>query len=153
MPPETNLFELQFLLDELPLLAGDYLKRRTRRSGFSYSTADTIAFCAGRKIKEGDRSKDNLKKIFAWKNSDDYRWWDKLERDFDKNTPDAIEKALTVAVEADDGVVAIKALTELYGVGVPTASAILATIHPERYTVIDQLALRGVGIDDPPIAF
>ena len=43
---------------------------------------------------------------------------------------------------------AIAALIELNGVQVRTASAMLAAIYPDQYTVMDELALRALGVDD-----
>jgi len=39
----------------------------------------------------------------------------------------------------------VKALLELHGVDIPVASAILAAIYPERYTVLDFRALEALG--------
>jgi hypothetical protein len=41
----------------------------------------------------------------------------------------------------------------LKGVRVPTASAFLANIYPNQFTVIDELALMAPGVHDREIAF
>lgn len=147
-----SVFALQFAAEELNHLARGYLRRITKRSKQSFSAADAIALDAGRKIREGERTKSNLKKIFRWKNEDS-RFRKKLEHDFDSNPPQRIADALALAGRAKTDVEAVAALTKLSGVGVPTASAMLTAIYPKRYTVIDQLAIRALGIDNQEIAF
>jgi hypothetical protein len=39
----------------------------------------------------------------------------------------------------------VKALVDLHGVDIPMATAILAAIYPERYTVLDYRALEALG--------
>jgi len=51
-----------------------------------------------------------------------------------------------VAAAADASTeTAVTALLELQGVDIPVASAILAAIYPERYTVLDFRALEALG--------
>jgi hypothetical protein len=45
---------------------------------------------------------------------------------------------------------AIEVLDSLHGVGVPIASAILTTINPARYTIIDFRALEALGVSKWP---
>jgi hypothetical protein len=146
-----TIFVLQFSPEEFLGLARGYLKRTTRNK-LPNPEADKIAFDAGARIRDGDRSKDTLKIIIHWKNSDS-RFWNKIERDFELNLPSEVEAALDYAVQTDSGRVAVAALTGLSGVAVRTASAIMAAIYPDRYTVLDQMALRALGIDNSEIAF
>ncbi len=62
------------------------------------------------------------------------------------NSNEKIKSALTVAASPDASTEdAVKALIELHGVDIPVASAILAAIYPERYTVLDFHALEALG--------
>jgi hypothetical protein len=108
---------------------------------------------AGERIRNGERTKENLKIIFRWKNISSRFYASRLEPAFDRNSEQEVTAALTRAHETRNVVEAISALTGLSGVRVPTASAMLANIYPERFTVIDQLALRALGVVDPEIAF
>jgi hypothetical protein len=57
-----------------------------------------------------------------------------------------IRHALAAAAAPDATTeTAVKALIELHGVDLPVASAILAAIYPERYTVLDYRALEALG--------
>ena len=62
------------------------------------------------------------------------------------NSNEKIRRALAVAASPDATTeTAVKALLELHGVDIPVASAILAAIFPERYTVLDYRALEALG--------
>ena len=62
------------------------------------------------------------------------------------NSEAQIRKILAVAASPETSTRgAINALTELRGVDLPIASAILACIDPERYTVLDFRALEALG--------
>jgi thermostable 8-oxoguanine DNA glycosylase len=115
--------------------------------------ADAIASAAGKRIRDGQRTKENLKKIFYWKHESSRFYASRLEPAFDSNSQTDVERALALVHEAQTGCEAVAALLELKGVQVPTASAILANIYPERFTVIDRLALRALGVNNPEIAF
>jgi hypothetical protein len=47
----------------------------------------------------------------------------------------------------------VNALLQLKGIRVPTASAILAHLYPERFTVIDVRALNALSISNFELAF
>lgn len=115
--------------------------------------ADQMAMAAGQRISKGERTKENLKIIFHWKHQNSRFYESKLEPEFDRNRSEAVDKALKQANEAKTDCEAIEALLTLKGVGVPTASAILANIYPDRFTVIDQRALRALGVDNQEVAF
>jgi hypothetical protein len=135
----------------LDALKRGYLDRKTR-TGLTSAEADEAALAAGRRIREGDRSKQALENIVAWKNSDS-RFWAKLKSIFQKNTDADISMALNTVVNASTATEALDALLKLHGIGVPTASAILAAIFPEKNTVIDQLALRALDVGNWETAF
>jgi hypothetical protein len=134
-----------------------WLEKKYFERPVSYATdskeADKMALAAGRRIKNGERTKENLKILFRWKNESSRFYASTLEPAFDRNTPQEIEAALTQAHEARTEAEAVAALTALSGVRVPTASAMLANIYPDRFTVMDQLTLRALGVVDAEIAF
>lgn len=61
------------------------------------------------------------------------------------NTPRAVEQVSARALQAADDAVALDALTELHGVGVPIASALLHFAAPGRYPILDYRAARSLG--------
>jgi hypothetical protein len=68
----------------------------------------------------------------------------------DQNNDAEIDHALSSAINAGTEREAIEILDTLHGVGVPVASAIMTTINPVRYTIIDIYALRSLGVSDAP---
>src|SRR4029077_13751318 len=115
--------------DDLRTLEAGYLARPAG-NGKSSEAADKVALDAGRLIREGARSKANLKAIVAWKNSQS-RFRGRIERQFERNDAQSVAAALNTAVTAATGAQAVAALTNLAGIQVRTASAILAAIFPE----------------------
>ena len=100
---------------------------------------DEAAFAAGQFIKAGEGNRVHLEIIFRWKNKD--RGKGRLCQNSDEEIKDALHLA-SCAVQPRSG---IAVLTGLYGVNVPTASAIMTVIHPDRYTIIDYRALEALG--------
>ena len=101
---------------------------------------ERAAFESGQKIAAGDGTPGNLEPIIKWKSPRP------LSRIMTGNTPDEISEALRVAVSAKHVRTAAGVLCGLNGVDVAMASAILTTIHPDRYTVIDWRALNALGV-------
>jgi len=117
----------------------------------AYSEQEKRALGAGKAIKnavkDGANTKENLRIIYDWKQeSVAKRFWQVFEQ-FDKNTEEDISDALKLAVSAQTDRSAVAVLLGLGGVQVPVASAILAMIYPEKYTIIDRLALRALNKD------
>src|SRR5208282_2163481 len=106
------------------------------------------AFQAGSNIASGNYGRDNLNVIVAWKMEGVHLT--RVMSYLDQNTDTDIHHALRSAIEADTERSAIEILDRLHGVGVPVASAILTTINPEKYTIIDIYALRSLGISEGP---
>jgi agmatine deiminase len=107
----------------------------------SYRASDDAPWlAAGKAICIGDRSRDQIKTIVEWKTRGRTTW------QLSPNTDSEIEEALTAATVAQSERVAIGALTGLAGVNVPVASAIMAAIYPDRYTVLDFRAFHALGI-------
>ena len=101
---------------------------------------ERAAFGSGRKIAAGHAEPENLGAIIDWKSPRPKR------RIMTGNTADEIAEALRVAVSAKQARTAVGVLYGLNGVDVAMASAILTTIHPDQYTVIDWRALNALGV-------
>jgi hypothetical protein len=121
-------FKLQFKPADIAILAKNYDPEQ-----------DDLALAAGRRIREGEFTRQNLSDIFEWKTGG--RGRSRLER----NSDDEIADALRLAVQAETERAAVAVLLGLHGVLVPVASAILTAIDPQRYTVIDFRALAALG--------
>lgn len=131
-------FALQFGLSEIDGLVARRLM----------TVAEEKAMEAGRRIAGGNYSRENLRVIVDWKMEGP-----RLRRVIsflDKNKDAKITDALCFAVAAPDERSAVVALDRLDGVGVPVASAILTTINPEKYTIIDVYALKSLGVRNAP---
>jgi hypothetical protein len=132
MPNMTN-FVLQFDSSEIAALAARY--------GYQQ---DDQAFKAGSNILGGNYGRDNLKIIVRWKSP-------RKIACIDDNTDTEIARALRFASDPRTSErSAIDVLDRLHGVGIPIASAILTTMFPERYTIIDFRALESLGIVRAP---
>ena len=124
-------FKLRFDPSEINALAKKYVY------------ADNAAMlAAGKSIAEGDHSTGNLLKIVAWKSP---RSTARVER----NTEADVADALRLAVSAKTERAAVAVLTGLRGVDVPVASAVMAAIAPDRFTIIDYRALEALGVKRP----
>jgi hypothetical protein len=75
----------------------DYFKRPVRYAANS-KEADEMALSAGTRIREGERTKENLKVIFHWKNESSRFYKSKLEPAFDRNHADCVARALRLAL-------------------------------------------------------
>ena len=106
------------------------------------------AFEAGSSIAGGNYSRKSLNVIVEWKMEGVHLT--RVMSYLDQNTDAEVDHALRSAVGADTERSAIEILDRLHGVGVPVASAILTTINPEKYTIIDIYALRSLGISEGP---
>jgi hypothetical protein len=60
-------------------------------SRYAYSKKDSVAFDAGKRIREGAHTRENLGKIVAWKS-------DRRKALIDENTDDEIRDALALAL-------------------------------------------------------
>jgi hypothetical protein len=105
---------------------------------------DAGALAAGKRIADGDFSRETLKIIVRWKSV-------RRAGLIDENSEGEIAKALRFATDVRTSErSAVATLDRLHGVGIPMASAILTTIAPERYTVIDFRALESLGVREWP---
>lgn len=129
----VDQFVLQFHPSEITALAARYGPEQ-----------DCEAFQAGRNIAGGNYSRDNLKVIVRWKSPRKIAF-------IDDNTDVELSRALKFATDARTSEKsAIDVLDRLHGVGVPIASAILTTVNPEKYTIIDFRALESLGVTKWP---
>jgi hypothetical protein len=103
------------------------------------SGQDEAALSAGRRIRAGEYTRDNLSIIFEWKTKG--RGRTRLKSNSDKEIGDALGLAVSAKTERS----AIAVLLGLHGVHTPVASAILTAINPRRYTILDFRALESLG--------
>ncbi|MGA7339270.1 MAG: hypothetical protein WBE72_14825 [Terracidiphilus sp.] len=124
-PPETELQEL----------AEQYWEKAGERE----QELEKAAFEAGESIRNGDFTLANLEAIVRWKS-------ERVVHYLIGNSNEKIRRVLgVVTAPGATTEAAVKALLELHGVDLPVASAILAAIYPERYTVLDFRALEALG--------
>ncbi len=128
-------FQLQPAEADLQELAEQYWKK----AGEKEHELETAAFEAGEAIRNGDYSLANLEAIVRWKS-------ERLVHYLIGNSNEKIRRVLAVAASPTSSTEsAVRALLELHGVDITVASAILAAIDPERYTVLDFRALEALG--------
>ena len=136
-------FQLQPAESELQQLAEQYWQE----AGEKEHALEKAAFEAGEAIRNGDYSLANLEAIVRWKS-------ERVVHYLICNSSEKIRQALAVAASPDSTTeTAVKALLELHGVDIPVASAILAAIYPDRYTVLDFRALEALGHSPHDIRF
>jgi hypothetical protein len=124
-------FHLRFPITEVQLWADK----------FSQFDDDTAVLDAGKNICAGEYGLENLLVIVDWKS----KRRAKLLAD---NSHSEREEALRIAVSAFEPRTAFGVLMGLAGIDTPMASAILTTIDPSRYTIIDWRALDALGRPD-----
>jgi len=126
LQPEAN--EMQQLADAFWSEAGEHEHE-----------LESEAYEAGSAIRNGEFTLANLEAIVRWKS-------ERAVSYLIANNTESIRTALATAVapQTTPGT-AIEALTELRGVDIVVASAILAAIFPERYAVMDIRALEALG--------
>jgi hypothetical protein len=128
-------FQLQPAESELQQLAEQYWQK----SGEKEHELEKAAFEAGKAIRSGDYSLANLEAIVRWKS-------ERAVQYLIGNSDERVRHVLAVAAAPESATeAAVKALLELHGVDISVASAILAAIYPERYTVLDYRVLEAVG--------
>lgn len=128
-------FQLQPAEAELQELAEQYWKKAGERE----QELEKAAFEAGESIRKGDFTLANLEAIVRWQS-------ERAVHYLIGNSNEKIRHALAAATDqAASTETAVKALLELHGVDIAIASAILAAIYPERYTVLDFRTLEALG--------
>ena len=128
-------FQLQPAEAELQQLAEEYWQK----TGEKEQELEKAAFEAGEAIRNGDYTLTNIEAIVRWKS-------ERVVHYLIGNSNEKIRRVLAVAASPESSTeAAVKALLDLNGVDIPVASAILAAIFPERYTVLDFRALEALG--------
>ncbi|HEY1803704.1 MAG TPA: hypothetical protein VGG45_04420 [Terracidiphilus sp.] len=128
-------FQLQPAEAELQDLAEQYWQT----AGEKEHELEKAAFEAGEAIRNGDYSLANLEAIVRWKS-------ERAVQVLIGNSNEKIRQALAVAASPESSTeAAVKALLDLHGVDIAVASAVLAAIFPERYTVLDYRTLEALG--------
>jgi hypothetical protein len=129
-------FQLQPAEAELQQLAEQYWQE----IGEKDQRLEKEAFEAGRAIRyESEYTLKNLEAIVRWKS-------ERTVHFLIRNSDEIVRRVLAVATSPEVSTkAAVTALLELHGVDLPVASAILAAIYPERYTVLDYRALEALG--------
>ena len=128
-------FQLQPSEAELQELADEYWQQ----AGDRERQQEKAAFEAGEAIRKGEYTLANLEAIVRWQAECAVPY-------LITNSNENIRKALAVAAAPKTPTGdAVKALLDLQGIDIPLASAILAAIFPERYTVLDFRALEALG--------
>jgi len=128
-------FQLQPAEAELQQLAEEYWQK----SGQKEQELEKAAFDAGEAIRKGDYTLANLEAIVRWKS-------ERAVHYLIGNSNEKIRRVLSIAASPESPTeTAVNALLELHGVDLLVASAILAAIYPERYTVLDYRTLEALG--------
>lgn len=128
-------FQLQPAEADLQNLAEEYWQQ----AGEKEQQLEKAAFEAGEAIRNGDYTLANLEAIVRWKS-------ERVVQYLIANSTEKIRRVLSIAASPDSTTCdAVKTLLELQGVDIPVASAILAAIFPERYTVLDYRSLEALG--------
>jgi len=143
---ETPAFRRQFATENDQETLGlilDYAKRYMLND--RGAEKDARALQAGYAIRCGESTKFHFDAIIEWKL--EAFLFLRPERNFNRNTDEEIADALRLAASAKTACAAIAVLCGLIGVRVPVASALLTAIFPEKYTVIDKLALHALGVE------
>jgi hypothetical protein len=111
------------------------------------SSEDPAALDAGRQVAAGRYDRNTINTMVKWKSP---RRPALLDSDTDFEIATAPQFA---AAPNTPEAMAVAVLTALHGVGISMASAILTTIHPGRYTVLDFRALEALGVKNWPDSF
>jgi hypothetical protein len=128
-------FQLQPAEADLQQLAEEYWERTPEKE----RELEKAAFGAGEAIRNGEYTLANLEAIVRWRS-------ERVVQYLIGNSTEKIKRALATAASPGSSTEeAVKALLDLQGVDLPVASAILAAIFPERYTVLDFRALEALG--------
>jgi hypothetical protein len=136
-------FELQPAEADLQELSEQYWLEAGERE----KQLEKAAFEAGEAIRGGEYTLPNLETIVRWKS-------ERVVHYLIGNSSESIKNALAIAASPETRTEdAIKALIALRGVDISIASAILATIYPDRYAVLDYRALEALGHARHDVAF
>lgn len=128
-PQTSSEFVLQFDPAELEGLAARY----------SYTDDDQVVAAGEAARLRGHYTRGEFLTVCRWKTP---RSTTRVE----KNSAAAIRAACKTAFVAEDPAAQIKSLTELSGVGIPTASTLLHFAFPDDFPILDVRALDSLGV-------
>ncbi|MFZ0732201.1 MAG: hypothetical protein WAM79_07750 [Candidatus Sulfotelmatobacter sp.] len=132
-------FDIQYEAADIPGLAATYLA--TPYKNWTAADEDRLAEEAGWRLVNAPFNLADVETIVLWKS---HRRMDLFDRNRSSDVEAAIDDAIA-ATHAGDVQRAVKALTNLAGVGVKLASAILTAMFPTFYTVCDIRASAALG--------
>jgi hypothetical protein len=135
-------FEIKYDPADIPALAARYLA--TPYKNWTAADEDRLAEEAGWRLVNAPFNLADVKTIVLWKS---HRRMDLFDQNDSADVESAIIDAIA-ATRAGDVQGAVKALTQLAGVGVKMASAILTAMFPTFYTVCDIRASAALGQKD-----
>lgn len=136
-------FELQPDDSDLQELSEQYWLEAGERE----KQLEKAAFEAGEAIRGGEFTLPNLETIVRWKS-------ERVVHYLIGNSTETIRSALATAAAPETRTVdAVNALIGLRGIDISIASAILATIYPERFAVLDYRSLEALGHARHDVAF
>jgi hypothetical protein len=122
-------FVLQFPAEQVPELA----------DRFSYAKDDRGCLAAGAAaVARGHYTRDELILICMWKT-------ERSKGKVASNSETDVQFATARAMRSRDEARRLESLTDLAGVGVPTASALLYFAFPADYPILDVRALESLG--------
>jgi hypothetical protein len=130
-----SYFQLQPAEMELQELADSYWHEASERE----RQLEAAAYDAGASIRAGEHTLGNLETIVRWKS-------ERMVHYLIGNSNESIRSALAVAASPGASTEdAMSALVSLRGVDIAIASAVMSTVFPERYAVLDFRALEALG--------
>jgi hypothetical protein len=123
--------------DKIKSLASDYLRENNG------AAKDKNALGAGAALRSGVDIPNNLRVIHDWK-LESFQYLNPSAL-LEKNSKEEMADAVRLVTQANTPRAAVAILIGLSGIGIPTASAILTVMYPDRNTVIDKRALKSLG--------
>lgn len=128
-------FQLQPSEMELQQMAEGYWQEAGERE----RQLEAAAYEAGEAIRKGEHNLANLEAIVRWKS-------ERMVHYLIGNSDESIRHALDLAASPETSLEeAFNALTDLRGIDIGIASAVMSAIYPERYAVLDYRALEALG--------
>lgn len=116
---------------------------RTLASGYAASGDDDAIKAGVRARNAGKYSRNDFLTVCAWKTV-------RSRTQCRRNSPEEVSAITKFALSTNAERVRIEVLTCLYGVGWPTASALLHLSHPDPYPILDVRALWSLGFEKVP---
>jgi hypothetical protein len=129
-------FRLRFSLSEVMYWAARY----------AYADDAEVEAIGDRARERGWYTRDEFLTVARWKSP-------RSRRLCEENHESDVKAATQLALSTPDERQRIETLTQLRGVGFPTASVLLHLAHRDPYPIIDFRALWSLGVESPPAAY